>query len=155
MNLLEASKEQYSWTEHRKENIFFFVNSHKNIKLNARHELYPCKTCFPVFLWHIYGPLMKKECHRCYKIFLYSIQDVHVKKLKTISSIHYITPAMEFAVPKLNLFDNCNDIACDLKVSMNCVTPSDEQFILVVKSFQEIRQNLTHIPFIKGVEKNL
>lgn len=68
--------------------FFFFVNS-SNTELNRRHELYPCKkvSSSPAFFWHIYGPLMKKECHRWYKTFLYSIQDVHVKtKIKPISS---------------------------------------------------------------------
>lgn len=79
---------------------------------------------------------MKKECHRCYKIFLYSIQDGHVKKkIKKISSTYEVSPAMEFTVPKLSPFDCCTDTICDLKGSINYLCPPDKQFILVAISF--------------------
>lgn len=49
---------------------------------------------------------------------------------------------MEFKVPVQNPTDNCNDTVCDLKVSINYMSPLDKQFILVANSFQETTQNL-------------
>lgn len=119
--------------------------------MNCTHVKIVFQYFFGTFMDHWWKKNATDVIKSFYTVFRMSTQ----KEFKTVSSTHYVTPAMEFPVPKLSPFDSCSDTVCDLKVSINYMSLPDKQFTLVAKSFQEIRPNLTHIPFIKGVEKNL